>query len=272
MLSRAAFILVAAFWVIMNALLWRAEYGRRNPLGGEVPIGVVWRKILTAQDVSSLAITHHGRRVGVCRWGTSVVEERAPGSAAAEEAAPEGMVKKPTGYQIDFGGTVAVSDLPARLRFDLKADFSPNREWKEIHLRFSLRSGAWEFHASAADQILRLRIDDGAAQTERAFKFSELSDPQALLQQFADPLSATVLNAGGLPPGSPGLRSLAGGLKCEARNGWMKIGRASVRAYRLEIGLIDRYHAVVYVSRVGEILRVELPDELVLVNDQLTNL
>jgi len=36
--------------------------------------------------------------------------------------------------------------------------------------------------------------------------------------------------------------------------------------------LLDRYQAVVVVSRVGEILRVELPNGLLLVNEALTNL
>ena len=33
--------------------------------------------------------------------------------------------------------------------------------------------------------------------------------------------------------------------------------------------LLDRYPIVIFVSRVGEILRVELPDNLVLVNEGL---
>jgi hypothetical protein len=37
----------------------------------------------------------------------------------------------------------------------------------------------------------------------------------------------------------------------------------------LEASAADRYSAVLFVSRVGEILRMELPDGLVLVNDQL---
>jgi hypothetical protein len=272
MLSRAVFILVSAFWVIMNILLWRAEYGRHNLLGGEVPARVVWQKMLTAQDASTLAITHHGRRIGFCRWGTSVAEEHATGGTTTEEAAPEGMVKKPTGYRIDSGGIVEVGDSYNHLRFDLRADFSANQEWKEFHLQLNLRPTAWEFRATAADQVLRIRIDDGATQTQRALKFSELSSPEALLQKFADPFSAAVLNAGALLSGPQSLHSLAGGVTCEARNGWIKIGRASVRAYQLEVHLIERYRAAVFVSRAGEILRVELPDELALVNEQLTNL
>jgi hypothetical protein len=49
----------------------------------------------------------------------------------------------------------------------------------------------------------------------------------------------------------------------------MDVRHASVRAYRLKTRILDRYDIVIFVSRVGEILRVELPDEIVLTNDQL---
>ena len=52
----------------------------------------------------------------------------------------------------------------------------------------------------------------------------------------------------------------------------MKIGHAQVRVYWLRARLLDRYQIVVVVSRVGEILRVELPNGLLLVNEALSNL
>jgi hypothetical protein len=49
----------------------------------------------------------------------------------------------------------------------------------------------------------------------------------------------------------------------------MRIGHSPVRTYRLQTRALDKYQITIFISRVGEILRVELPDELVLVNDQL---
>jgi hypothetical protein len=43
-----------------------------------------------------------------------------------------------------------------------------------------------------------------------------------------------------------------------------------VRAYRLKATLLDRFHATFYVSPVGEILRVELPNKIVVVNDRVS--
>ena len=47
------------------------------------------------------------------------------------------------------------------------------------------------------------------------------------------------------------------------------VGRTELRVYRLEARLLGRYRAVLIVSPVGEILRVELPDDLVMVNEAL---
>src|SRR5262245_35838848 len=104
MVQRVTFILVAAFWVLMNVLLWRAEFGGKNSAGGEVPLRTVWKKMLNAADVSALEIRHHGRRIGFCRWGASVVEATKPSGQAADENGPEGMVHNIAGYQVDFGG------------------------------------------------------------------------------------------------------------------------------------------------------------------------
>jgi hypothetical protein len=53
---------------------------------------------------------------------------------------------------------------------------------------------------------------------------------------------------------------------------WITVGHASVRVFRLAAKLLDRFQVVIFVSPVGEILRVELPDEWLLVNDEAGNL
>ena len=87
----------------------------------------------------------------------------------------------------------------------------------------------------------------------------------------------------GLPPATAWLATLAQGFKLpdpttlalglawEARSDWFKLGHSRLRVYRVEARLLDKYRATVVLSRVGEILRVELPDDLVLVNEALAN-
>ena len=49
------------------------------------------------------------------------------------------------------------------------------------------------------------------------------------------------------------------------------IGKTRERVYRLQVNLLGRYQAVIYVGRAGEILRVELPSEITLLNYSLTS-
>ncbi len=62
--SRIAFLCVTLFWVAMNLLLWRSEFGSRDALGTPVPVELVWRKVLTAPDHSALQIRRDGTTIG----------------------------------------------------------------------------------------------------------------------------------------------------------------------------------------------------------------
>ncbi|HYG35772.1 MAG TPA: hypothetical protein VEC99_13360, partial [Clostridia bacterium] len=80
------------FWVTMNVLLWRAEYGNHATTGSAIPAHVVWEKILTAPDSSSLTILHNGKKIGFCHWLTSIGEDLS--KMKPDDAAPEGMVER----------------------------------------------------------------------------------------------------------------------------------------------------------------------------------
>ena len=76
-----------------------------------------------------------------------------------------------------------------------------------------------------------------------------------------------------LPTNSAPLSAgLASGLKWTAQNDWLKMGQSNVRVYRLQAKLLDRFEAVIIISRVGELLKIFLPGEITLVNDALLNL
>ena len=66
--------------------------------------------------------------------------------------------------------------------------------------------------------------------------------------------------------------SLAGEFPPAHREDWLKLGRNPIRVFRIEAKLFDRFRAVFFVSPLGELLRVELPDDVVLMNDALINL
>jgi hypothetical protein len=76
----------------------------------------------------------------------------------------------------------------------------------------------------------------------------------------------------GLPLSTNNISPASLGLRWEARNDSVIVGHNRIRAYRLQTKLFDRYRITLFISPVGEILRAEFPDNVVLVNDHLTGL
>ncbi|MBU6398835.1 MAG: hypothetical protein KGS61_00820 [Verrucomicrobia bacterium] len=268
MLNRFYFVGITLFWVTMNVLLWRSEFGSGHEIGSAVPAEIVWQKILTAPDNSTMDVFHRGQRIGFCRWAANVGEALAGGKTSPEDYEPEGMVRRLSGYTIDFNGNVALTAITNRLRFELHLGFATNQAWRELTLRTSARPHAWEFRSTAASQSLTVRYTGDAVGWEHTFTLAELQQPQRVLEDLG--LSLPFLFPALPVEPVPG-RPLSLGLEWQARNDWLQIGHASVRVYRLQARLLDRFQTVVLVSRVGEILRVELPDRITLVNDALSN-
>jgi hypothetical protein len=274
MFSRISFLLITLFWLTMTYLLWRSEYVGQNQVGSVVPVELVWRKILTAPDNSSLQMLHKGVKVGYCRWASSIGQELATGKILADDTPPDGMVPRMTGYRLDLEGNVALENMTGRLGFDFDVRLATNNVWQDFSLLIKLQKARWEVHSHASEQTVRLLMDDRSDGTreERIFKFSELENPQALLQEFDVPAPLGLLGSLSPLPSATSGASLVPGLVWKARNDWVAMGHTSVRAYRLEAALFDRYRMLIIVSRVGEILRVELPDGWELINDQLYTL
>ena len=274
MANRVLFVCLSLFWLTMNLWLWRSEFGGRRQTGSPVAIERVWRKVLTAPDDSALEILHQGKRVGRCRWVPNVGEEATTGKVSDAALPPEGMVKRTLGYTVDVtDGTLSVPQLGSLLRFNLHGRFSTNHTWQEFALQGAWRPAAYEVRASAPDERISLKVEDENGKWERSYSFAELRSPQVLLRDLAggSPFlgGAALLGALSSSARLPDARSLSLGLTWEARNDWLKFGRSPVRVYRLEARLPDRYRVVVYVSRVGEILRMELPNHVTLVNEAM---
>jgi hypothetical protein len=233
-------------------------------------VEMVWEKILTAPDNSSLEITHHGEKTGHFGWAANVGQELAAGKIGTDEGPPEGLVETLSNYRIDVEGNLALADFANRLRFDFNVKFSTNHAWQEFNLRVTMRPSLWELRSQASEEAVHLRMEDETGKSERAFKFVDLQNPEFLAHEFDLPLP--FIGAMGLSAGRKSTNPLSLGLVWEARNDWVTIGHTPVQAYRLKTKILDRFPIVIMVSRVGEILRVELPDEWVLVNEQFMNL
>ena len=115
---RIAFVGIAAFWVTMNVLLWRAEFGSAKAAASTIPVARVWQKVLTAPDSSALEMYQHGKRIGYCRWVANAGEELATGRVHTEDVAPEGMVRQLTHYTLNLDGNFHLAQFTNFFRFD----------------------------------------------------------------------------------------------------------------------------------------------------------
>jgi len=267
---RIYLLLVTAFFITMNVLLWRSEYGGHGHLGAPVPADLVWEKVLTAPDSSHLEVRHHGVKIGVAHWAASIGEAAAAGTVISDELPPEGMVKTLTGYSISFDGTVSLEDL-SRLRFDLNLKLDTNQNWRTMSLRFAVKPFSWEIQSSATERTLRF-LAEGDEKIDRTFTFADLRNPDKIARELGGPALPGTLAALGLPLPQTSPSSASPALNWEARNDRLVVRDNLIRVYRMEARLFERVKATLFVSPVGEILRLELPDEIVMINDALINL
>lgn len=267
---RITFLIVTAFFVTMNVLLWRSEYGARGHQGSPLPSELVWEKVLTSPDNSFLEIRHHGVKIGRAHWAATVGEAAATGMVM-DDLPPEGMVKTLTGYTIDFDGTISLDDL-SRLRFNCHLELNTNQNWQKFAIKVVLKPFSWEAIANAETQSLKFFNDDGERKTERTFTAADLRNPEKLAKEMGGVTLPAALAALGVPLQLPNAATAGLRFKWEASNDRLKIGNNLVRVFRIETRLFERYKAVLFISPVGELLRVELPDEIILTNDALLNL
>jgi len=263
MISRGAFLLIAAFWVAMNVLLWRAEYGSRDH-GIPVPLDLVCRKILTAPDASSLSVYQDGQRMGFCEFSTSVEQEMA--ELDEDQPPPEGLVAR-AGYQIRVSGNVAFGEFTNRVKFDGRIKFSPRREWRELDLKFSTREVAVGIHSLATNRTVSVQITGNGETENHAFDFADLQNPDTLLRAFGGDAGGGWANGLALPALPAGSGDLGQAFPWEARRVRLTMGREAVSAYRLETRVLGQ-PVVVYVNTLGEILRAELPGGITAVLDE----
>ncbi|MBI3874549.1 MAG: hypothetical protein HY300_00965 [Verrucomicrobia bacterium] len=273
MFQRVFLICVTVFWVTMNVLLWRSEFRSGGDGGGAIPIEAVWEKMLRAPDDSVMEVFHKKQRLGSFRWAANIQEHFATGRAAVEDPGIEGMVKQLAGYTIDITeGLLDVGRGQKSVLFSAATTFTTNHAWQTFSLQVNQRPNSVSLRASAPSNTLSIAVSAAGEQFEREWKFDQLRNTEQMLAEFGGAGSLPLELLTGSLFGGAGLgqlRQLAPNLRWEAHNDWMKIGHSRLRVFRLEARLFDKHHIVVHVSRVGEILKVELPDEVVMLNTRL---
>ncbi len=262
MAGRISFIAITAFWVVMNVLLWRAEFGRGRETLSEVNPATVMDRLLNAPDASTLQVLHHGAPIGTLDWRPSVMEGVAAGTDPG--SVPEGMVDT-AGYSLDADLLLTAERPTDRWRVLSHLELDTNKVWKEWTLNVQQRPATWRIVArQGADEIV-LSYEEGKEQWEKRFSLRDLANPRTALGPYAlllpGPLAQNL--------GQFNADSARKSFQWRASNDWLRVGNNRVRVYRLSASLFANYEMVVYLSRAGEVLKVQLPDTFVLVNRQL---
>jgi len=231
-----------------------------------VPPEVVWEKILTAPDLSSLDIYDHDKRIGSCHWSATVGNSPLTSNKILEDDyAPAGMDTQVTGYSLSFGGNATFSNSN-RFGFEASLDLSTNRLWQDFHVRVSARPQIWDVRAAAATEKVVLKMEDNRGNWQKSLNFSDLSNPDMLWADLGGSPALSLLAGTGLAPSKESLSRLAGSVEWQAHEDWIQFGHTKARAYRLETVILGQ-HLYLFTSRVGEILWVELPNKITLRND-----
>jgi len=265
--------LLAAFWLAMVVLLWRAETGRDNP-SSPVPIEFVLERILHASDPSQLRLLHHGRELGQLRWVASI-QERAP-LPNAQDNAPEGMVRVIEGYRLDIDFTLHGEAPDQRWRILAQLDVGPDRSLREAQIRWMQRPKAWEVRLRSGQDVVEVVEEDGpSVRRVQSLRVSDLARIQASLGPMATWLPWPLPN----PSLQPGPRSkpdagkeAAPMLSWTATDEPLLAGKHKVRTFRVAARLLGELEVVAHVSRAGELLRVALPDQYILASSALPGL
>lgn len=270
MSQRLLFIMILGFWLAMNGLLVYREFGGGLRLEENVPFKMVWEKILEAPDPSTLQVSLRKNKIGYLRWAPNIIEDPVSTVSGTSPEPLEGRIRAPAGYTLDLEANIIWNNPTNRLRGSSHIDFDSKGEWEAFSLRIQQRPAFWELEAKAGRPSVTLRYELESAQWEREISYELLRNPQALLRELGMPgIMANWMIGQSLPslPASPG--QLALGLQWSAYQDWMRIGHSRVRVYRVQARILDRYQVSVYVSRVGEILKVEVPNELLMLNEAI---
>lgn len=259
-MGRLIFVLIALFWVIMNALLWRLEFSGAGTGGTPVSAEVVLEKLLTSPDPSTLEVRYQGRTMGFLHWYPDPGEE--PEEVFSGDYVPQGMVQSGRGLQLRLEGSVTPPALGSGVRIDVDLALSTNRAWQSLNFQAGNRQLQVSLRADAPGQTLEWRVTTGALKLENRVSLQEARDPRKLLGAVGEPLQPFLAAV-------PTDLQLSDPLQWDARLDWMPFGNSKIRVYRLRARWQDRYEATLLINRAGEILRIDLPGGWRLFNGSL---
>lgn len=266
MLRRLFFVFILLFWMAMNFLLWRQEVVGIQLGGSAIDPEIVLQKILEAPDDSSLEVRHHQERIGFLRWKPTVEEAFDPASNNTQVIAPEGIVNRTLGYYVNIDSRLRIPEWKQQFRLFSRLSLHADRSWRDFNINFGYAASHMAINASEDSPILTVEIDDGENQRNLQIPLRDMTSTLALLSGMSPGAGSFLADLNQrLPTGDFEKTTF----QWEASSGIMDVGHANLRVYRLRTNLPGGLPVKITVSRVGEILLVELPDQIRMINEVL---
>ncbi|MBM3846589.1 MAG: hypothetical protein FJ405_09930 [Verrucomicrobia bacterium] len=267
-MRKAGLVLITVFWLGMMGALVRSEFTSRHSDGIPIPAHLIWERILQASDPSVLVLTLAGsnKRMGSFKWVPTIIEQQ---PAPQDNRDIEGMVAGITGYSLDLDGNALLQTdfWTNHIRISGRLNIDTNQAWTDFFLQLSVRPDVWVLEASAKEATLRVRSGTPGDPFERTLQLKDLTSPSKVLRELTGgALPEALLN---LPafPSSMGTNSS----KIEARRDHrLRIGSHKIRSLLLRATILGHQELRLYINpQSGEVLRLDLPNQISLVNEIL---
>lgn len=259
MLSKVISFGIVGFWLVMMTLLIRSELLETKPLGYAVPVETVMQKIFDGGEASDLAIYYQGNRVGRC--SLQVVKEK-------KTPAPSYVVKSELMLDFDMFGK------PVRLQSTTDSSFDQKYQMTRFHS-----------HTVTGDSQVEMQGDLASKEVEFVMNFGDGYQekhklPFATLEKMGPSGAMGLFGMGGLqlPDAAkdktassllPSMGKANRGPTTSIEEAPLQIGGQKLTALMVHTKYDESLWSKVYVSPMGEVLKVETSFGVTMRNSQL---
>lgn len=259
MLGRVFAIGIVAFWLVMMTLLIRSELLHTNPLTYSVPIETVMQKMFEGEESSDLTIFYQGKRVGTCSF--QVAKDRST---------------NPPHYSVKSELTLDFEMLGRSIRLQSWTDSTFDRRYQMTRFTSQTTTGDTriDLKGDLASQFVEFELKMGNGVTEKhklPFSAIEQMGPSGALGLFGmGGLQAS--DTQGAEAETPSWLSLnpgGNGPATVVQDTPLQVGKEKLQTLMVHTRYDDSLWSKVYVSPVGEVLKVETSFGVMMLSSQL---
>lgn len=261
MLARVISIGIVGFWLVMTTLLVQNELLETTPIGYAVPVETVMQKIFDGGESSDLAIFYQGSRVGRC--SLQVTKEK-------KASVPNYVVRSELTLDFDVFGK------PVRLQSATDSQFDQKYQLTRFHSHTVSGDSQMEMQGDLASKDIEFVLTLGEGYQEKH------KMPFATLEKMGPSGAMGLFGMGGLPLPDTAKDKSANSLTAalgQSKNGpttsvleaMLQVGNQKLTTFLVHTKYDESLWSKVYVSPMGEVLKVETSFGVTMRNAQLAD-